>query len=334
MKICLIGDFSENLDEGYKNTSHYLARELEKRYPLSRLDIKQLGKIGFWSKVITARPHIVHTIAQPTLKSLIFTRLIKQVWPPTKTLVSALRPEDLFKNGELPMNTKVLIQLTKPDLMLVQSKKSETKFKSLGCMVANLSNGVNLERFRPVGEKKKFELRQKYGIHPTQPVVLHVGHFTPERNLISLAELSRNDIQVVIAGSHCNGAHSDLIKQLENFGFILFKGYQPQIEELYMLSDCYVFPVSPGDSLSMPLSVLEAMACNLPIVTTRFEGLENFNHEDAGFTFFDQPEELHNGLQEVLQSHESPKTRDMVQGYSWQAVTSKLSSYYNDLITE
>jgi len=334
MNICLIGDFSKNLDEGYKNTSHYLARELEKRYTLSRLDIKQLGKRGFWCKVITAKPHIVHTIAQPTLKSLIFTRLLMQVWPPAKTIVSALRPEALFKNGEVPLSKKIIIQLTKPDLMLVQSKLSETKFKSLGCTVANLSNGVDFDRFRPVREKKKLELRQKYCIHPTQPVVLHVGHLTPERNLITLADLCRNDIQVVIAGSQNNGAHSGLIKQLENFGFILFKGYQPQIEEIYMLSDCYVFPVSPGDSLSMPLSVLEAMACNLPVVTTRFEGLENFNHEDAGFTFIDQPEELHNGLLEVLQSDESPRTREMVQGYSWQAVASQLSSYYKDLITE
>jgi hypothetical protein len=41
MQVCLIGDFSPNLDEGYKNVSHYLADELGTRLEIKRLDVKR-----------------------------------------------------------------------------------------------------------------------------------------------------------------------------------------------------------------------------------------------------------------------------------------------------
>ena len=128
------------------------------------------------------------------------------------------------------------------------------------------------------------------------------------------------------------GTDHDLIRRLERDQFQIFKGYQPCIEELYQLADCYVFPTTPGDSISMPLSVLEAMACNLPIITTRFAGLEQHFASGHGFTFIDSSGEIPTRVDESLQSAGACRTRAMVQEFSWEAVTDRLQTYYRGLI--
>ncbi len=69
--------------------------------------------------------------------------------------------------------------------------------------------------------------------------------------------------------------------------------FTPDISRIYKMSDVYVFPVvSNTNAIDMPLSILEAMASNLPIVTTRFGGLPYYFKEDSGFRYFNSAEEL------------------------------------------
>jgi glycosyltransferase involved in cell wall biosynthesis len=97
-----------------------------------------------------------------------------------------------------------------------------------------------------------------------------------------------------------------------------------------MLADCYVFPPLPGSSLNMPLSVLEAMACNLPVVTTRFQGLDTFREGD-GLVFVDRSDDLAPRVQELLESCAPPATREKIQDLSWQSVATRLQTYYEGL---
>ena len=50
--------------------------------------------------------------------------------------------------------------------------------------------------------------------------------------------------------------------------------YIPEVEDIYRLSDLYLFLAeSDTAAIEVPLSVLEAMACNLPVICTPFGGL-------------------------------------------------------------
>ena len=100
MNICVVGDFSARLDEGYKNTSHYLANALERRQPVYRLNAKRLGSAEFWRTFAQARPDIIHTIAQPTDQSVILTHALKLYRPRARTVLSALRSEGYFREGQ------------------------------------------------------------------------------------------------------------------------------------------------------------------------------------------------------------------------------------------
>ena len=69
---------------------------------------------------------------------------------------------------------------------------------------------------------------------------------------------------------------------------------QFNIEEVYALSDCYVFPTPPMNkinSIEIPLSVLEAMACNLSVITTKFGALPKVFEEGDGLIFVDDGED-------------------------------------------
>jgi glycosyltransferase involved in cell wall biosynthesis len=332
MQICLVGDFSEKLDEGYKNTGHYLSNNLAAAHTVVRLNVKQIRTAAFWRAALKARPQIIHTIARPTNQSLLLTRLLARAHPRARTVVSALKADAYFANGQISTAQRRLVPAMRPDLVLVQNDEASTLFSTLGCAVSHLPNGVDLERFKPVFADRKRELRQKYGIDATRPVTLHVGHLEAARNLAALRTLPDAGIQVVVAGSLYMGTNHDVIRQLEAFGFQLFKGYQPHIEELYMLADCYVFTPRPGNSLTMPLSVLEAMACDLPVITTRFEGLVQAFDECPGFQFIDEGDAMLPRVQAALSAPR--RTREMVRPYSWQSVVDQLQNYYQELLDQ
>jgi glycosyltransferase involved in cell wall biosynthesis len=332
IKVCFLGDFSDNFDEGYKNSCHYLAGEVEKYNPVLRINIKSINLKSLSSVIQGPSPRIIHAISQPTYKSLYFLKFLSLFVRKSKTVVSALKPEAFFRAKEVGIIQKILMSLVKPNIVLAQSSSSAKNFEKTGCKTALLHNGVDTNRFIQVPPSRKIDLRRKYKLIENKPVVLHIGHLEVARNLLALEPLVSFGFQVVIVGSLYMGIHKELIEDLRNSGLRIVEGYQPNVEEFYQLADCYVFPLEPGNSLSMPLSVLEAMACNLPVVTRRFAGLvENFK-EGNGLFFVDHDSEIAPAVQKALDSHAPIETRTMVLPYSWISIAQQLLKYYSDLI--
>ena len=330
MKILLLGDFSEGLDEGYKNISHYLAREISASTELHRINIKSIPSLRTIQELRRLQPNIIHVVSQPTLQSLFLLKLLSSTTKNSRTVVSALRPEAFFKSGEACRILRAALPHLKPDLILVQTKSSIRDFQKFGYNAVELLNGVDLDRFRPVQQLEKKALRKKYSLPEDEPIVLHVGHLHTNRNLDALVPLLQSGIHVAVVGSLYMGTDRKLINVLRDSGLIIFEGYHPSVEEFYQLSDCYIFQPKLGKSLSMPLSVLEAMACNLPVVSRRFTGLsENFS-ESGGLFYFDKDEEIEVTIKKAL--YTQPETRDMVKPYSWGSITQQLLKYYYYLV--
>jgi len=170
-------------------------------------------------------------------------------------------------------------------------------------------------------------------------VVLHVGHLSKRRNLQLLARLQKtfNDIQVVVVGSTYVDKDQAIYRELIESGCKVIEGYVPNVEELYALSDCYVFPVKWGDSINIPLSVLEAMSCNLPVISFKYPALSIFE-EGNGLYFVENEYELLKKVEEVkdLLSHNKIeiKTREKVLSYSWENLVKRLEDLYFRLLEE
>lgn len=189
-----------------------------------------------------------------------------------------------------------LIGKIRPDLIIVQSEANRAYLEGIGCRAAVIHSGVDAETFRPVDDGRRHTLRLKYGIAADVPVVLHVGHLQTGRGIGVLGQLSGTGAcQVLLATSSSTEQEDGLRQQLQAAGVTIHSEYLPHIEELYQIADCYVFPVATTDNaIEVPLSVLEALACDLPVVATRFGGLPDMFGDEPrpGLVFVDTPDDL------------------------------------------
>jgi glycosyltransferase involved in cell wall biosynthesis len=191
----------------------------------------------------------------------------------------------------------------------------------MGCTVRFVPLGVNIDKFTPVDSDRKGELRAKYGVGKEDFIALHVGHMNQGRNIRALEQIQDSGNQVLIAGSTFFPHDAALIRDLEAHGIRFLTGYIDHIEEIYQLADCYVFPtLSERACISQPLSMLEAMACNLPVVSTKFGGVPDlFPDEEGGLLYVENTSELAAKVSYIREAfrHISPRTREMVAQYSW-----------------
>jgi glycosyltransferase involved in cell wall biosynthesis len=82
----------------------------------------------------------------------------------------------------------------------------------------------------------------------------------------------------------------------------------------------------------LPLSVLEAMSCNLPVVTTRFGALPRAVESGDGVIFVESRDELVKGVESIQDSHTEVNTRDKVLCYSWENIEVRLEEIYRALV--
>ena len=322
MKICLVGHYTERPDEGVRKLAFCLARELARRFEVMTLSI---SKPFSWGRSRAFSPDIIHYILCPTTAGLAAAKFLSLLCPKAKTIVSAPQPAYLPRGKWM--------SFLKPNLVLIQSCQSEDMFRSLGYKTRFLPNGVDVEKFVPVTAEKKQELRQKYGIKEGEFIILHIASLKRGRNLEMLKKLqSEGHNQVLIIGRTGEHRDEELGYELEQAGCLVRKEYLPNIEEIYALSDCYVFPtVDRRYCIEMPLSVLEAMSCNLPVVTTPFEALPRAFEEGDGFIFAQQESDFLGAVERVKKGDMLIKTGEKVLPYSWEWVTEELGIIYQDL---
>lgn len=333
MKICLVGGYKNYPDEGMKNLGFYLSKELSNYHEVMCLDAREnIFSIPSWRKVKSFNPQIVHVFMRPSLVTFGIAKIFKLYCNDAKLIVSAIQP---------PLNyffIKALIPLFKLDLMLIQSYKTEKIFGELGYKTAFLPSGVDTSRFIPVQSGIKEKIREKYGIDKEKFVVLHVGHINKGRNLeiFKTINKSEKDVEVILIGStNVPNFDEHVYNDLKKNGCKIWRRYFKNLEEIYQLSDCYVFPtIDESHAIGVPLSIMEAMACNLPIISTKFGGLNRIFKEGEGMLFVDNLNNIKEKIEIVKSKSLAINTRKQVLPYSWEKVTSDLEEIYGNLVSE
>lgn len=325
MRICLLGDISGNLDEGMKNTTYYFYRELLKFHEVTVVHPRKVLLSSVMLRLKGFKPDVLHYIHGSSIRSFLVTKYLAFIFPGAKSVVSVTHPQ--FSKWE-----SLAVGFFKPDLVLVQSRLMKDFFSLKGFKTSWLPSGMDVGKFSPVQGARRLELRRKYGLKKSKFIVLHVGSVKPNRNLELLIPIQQQEgVQVIIAGSTTVQAEEKVVQQLKNAGCILWIRYFPNIEELFQLADCYVFPVMSDDgAIQVPLTVLEAVACNLPVVTTFFGGLPDLVGEREGLFYAKTPEEMLRAVEQCKDCKVEP--RKWAVEYSWEKIVQRLTSIYRDLI--
>jgi glycosyltransferase involved in cell wall biosynthesis len=207
-------------------------------------------------------------------------------------------------------------------------------FQSMGMKTRFFPNGVDITKFKPATEKCKNDLRAKFQIPRQDFVVLHLASLRRERNLDIFKKIQAEEgIQVLILGRENEASDKELLNELREAGCLVWVQHFPHVDQIYNISDCYVFPtVHKKACIETPLSVLEAMACNLPIISTRFGALPTIFNEGSGLFFAENAEQIPRIMLDVKKSNLPIETRDKVFPYSWDNLTQDLIGIYKDLL--
>ena len=217
----------------------------------------------------------------------------------------ALQPKPL-KNWQ-----RHAVKCIKPLTVLTPSPLLKQQLEAMGINTVLIPLITDLTVFKPLDTReRKKTLRAKYGISLDAFVVTHVGHLNHGRNLTSLMPLQTAHVQVVIVGSSSTPEDAigpaSLKAELENKGAIILDRFIERIEEIYQLSDLYVFPVEDqNSSIGMPLSILEARACGIPVLTTDFGGVKQFLDDDFGGIYYSKPEDFVQAVKKIQEKDTS-----------------------------
>lgn len=350
MRICIYTKkLASRIDEGFMRVAHEVIHQVTGHHEVLALfsqgDLPEKEglrriptntsclSLRLRASIRSFRPDTILYIPRsgPSLHSFWIARLLRRYGRGAPVAILTTQPLE----SDLALVPRKLVSLMKPDLLLAASSREQRNMEDRGCVTRFVPLGVDLKRFAPASVGRRTELRAKYGIGSEEFIALHVGHVNEGRNIRVLMQLQGGGTQVLIAASTFFNHESSLIRDLETRGIRFLTGYLDSIQEAYQLADCYVFPtVSKKACISQPLSVLEAMACNLPVVTTRFGGLPDlFPDEEGGLLYADGTPELAAKVSYVRESfrHISATTREMVEQYPWDRTGQEIVGFLEEL---
>lgn len=207
--------------------------------------------------------------------------------------------------------------------------------------VYDIPPGVDSNLFKPV----RNNVREKYNIG-NNPLLLFVGRFVPSKNLPflikSFKEVVKEDNRVklmLVGEGPLDKTVRYLVAKYKIEKNVIFTGRIPseRLPSYYSAADVFVI-TSNYDNF--PNAVLEAMACELPIIGTRVGGIPQQvkNGENGLIVESNNVEEFKNAVLNLLNDKELRKEmgkrnrKTVIRNYSWLESAKKLKRIYESLL--
>jgi glycosyltransferase involved in cell wall biosynthesis len=213
-----------------------------------------------------------------------------------------------------------------------------------GKKLVYIPNGVDISTFVPDPQKRR-EFREKLGFKENDVVFLYFAHLRAAKGLLTFLEAASqivnktDNIKFVIAGS------GPLVKNVkdasDNFGKKLtaLLNYIPDEDLPFLYNACDVY-VLPSYVEGMPLSLMEAMACGKPVITTNVGDVPLLVKDGVnGFTVLPGDSKLLS--KRMLDLLGDAAFREQVglfnvkemQKYSWDKIARQYKQLYSDILS-
>jgi glycosyltransferase involved in cell wall biosynthesis len=158
--------------------------------------------------------------------------------------------------------------------------------------IHQIPNGVDTIRFAPVNAKQKSFLREKLNLPQAAIIAIYTGRLVSYKGLPLLLKVwdeircRHENVILLLAGTggldihNCEAQLHDYVKSAGLKENVLFLGSVQNIPEYLQAADLFVFPT---ENDAFPSSLIEAMACGLPIVTTPVGAIKTIVvHQETG----------------------------------------------------
>ncbi len=171
--------------------------------------------------------------------------------------------------------------------------------------IQRMPNGIDPDLFFPATARQKVQARQKFGLPTDGPIILFVGRFVAKKGFDKVLAAASPEYRIVLAGG-------DTSEPLPEHVTSLGKLPQHELAEVYRTADLFVLP-STGEGF--PLSVQEAMASGLPIITTDDPGYASYKLDKSLVRMLRQPTaaSVKQAIGELLSDH---ALRERMSAYS------------------
>ena len=173
--------------------------------------------------------------------------------------------------------TDTIITINKEDFANAENKLSAKKV----CYVPGV--GVDTEYFMGTAGKRE-ALLSEISADEDSIILLSVGELSDRKNhkvsIEALSKLENKNIHLVIAGTgEKREEFLSLAKELGIDGRVHLLGFRTDIAELLKSADIFLFPsLQEG----LPVALMEAMSCGLPIICSEIRGNTDLIDESCG----------------------------------------------------
>jgi glycosyltransferase-like protein len=243
--------------------------------------------------------------------------------------------------------------IEEPDSLVVVSDDWRNRLKAdYGVDATVIHNGVDASRFAPIDPGRRGALRKRAGLDD-RFVFLSVGGIEPRKGSIflfqAMALLARDMVPapaVVVVGGHSFQDYTryrdEVLAALPGLGLqlgrdVVLAGSLSDVElhEWYRSADALVFPSTKE---GWGLAVLEAMAADLPVVSSDIAVLREYltPDETAVMTRVGDPASLAAGMSKVVRDAALRKAlirggRALISSFSWQRAADGHADLYAHL---
>lgn len=190
-------------------------------------------------------------------------------------------------------------------------------------------NGVDLQRFHPDNRVKyREEMRTRWGIDETTFVLLFVGSGFERKGLRCLIQAAGRlyhkhgfrRFKIVVAGK---GKREKYLRTAQSIGIethLHFVGTSEKIEQIYVASDLLVLPTLYDPFANV---CLEAMASELPVITTRTNGASELLTGPLTSLILDEAEDAEGLARLLFELTDAPRRSEL--GRLSRAVSNRFS---------
>lgn len=179
--------------------------------------------------------------------------------------------------------------------------------------VWTIPNSVDVDKFHPVSDLVRANLRSKLGLPEDKKIVVYTGRLLTTKGLPPLLAVWKDiqpahpNVKLLIVGGGSKDIHDcedylhSFVKNNQLSDSVHFTGDVNNVDEYLKAADVFVFPTW---NEAFGISLIEAMACGLPVIATPTGGPKDIvtDEENGLFAEFGNFEQLKQAIETLVAS--------------------------------